>query len=124
MWDAFCEHLRTCGRSGSLFVAIMVLIFVGALFGLPGISVVLALLGGYLLWFCAQLHQHQDRFEPLGRQPPLAATDLRTARTRLAKSQTQRMAASSSQRLKTQRLGGGPRPANNTTAQPLRLRPR
>ena len=135
MWDAFCEHLRNCGRSGHLFVFVMLLIFVGALFGLPGVGALIALLGGYLLWFLNELRRHQDRFERLGHQPPLAAVDLRTARSRLAKSHTQRLALASSQRARTQRLGGpsslAPQPGAasastqlRATSSPLRLRPR
>lgn len=117
MWDAFCEHLRECGRSGNLFVLVMLLIFGGALFGVAGITVLLAMLAAYLIWFCVELSRHRDQFEKLGRQPPLAGVDLRVARTKLARSHTQRLMTRQTQRVKTQRL-----PASSP--QPLRLRTR
>jgi hypothetical protein len=118
MWDAFFEELREHGRSGHVFVLITLIIFAGSLFGMGGIGVLLGLLAIYLAWICFAIRAQQDRFERLGRQPPLASADLRAARGRLAKSQTQRLMAEHSQRLKTQRC---PPP---TTSGPLRLRPR
>jgi len=107
MWAAFCEHLRDCGRSGNLFALVLLLTFAGALFGMTGIGVLLGLLAAYLIWVGVEIHRQQDCFERLGQQPPLALTDLRVARTKLAHSRTQRLVAvtnSSTQRLKTQRL--------------------
>lgn len=97
----------------------MVMIFGGALFGTAGVAVLLALLAAYLIWLCGELRRQQVRFERLGRLPPLACVDLNVARTRLAKSQTQRLRAEQAQRLKTQRIPGAPAPAG-----PLRLRAR
>jgi hypothetical protein len=124
MWEAFCQHLRECGRSGHLFGLIMLLIGAGAFFGSVGILVLLGLLAAYLIWFCVEIHQQRERFEQLGRQPPLAGVDLRSARIRLANSKTQRLQAEQAQRLKTQRMSGTGRMPNNPGAGPLRLRPR
>jgi hypothetical protein len=119
MWDAFFEELREHGRSGHVFVLITLIIFAGALFGGPGIGVLLGLLGVYLGWVCLAIRSQRERFERLGQQPPLPAADLRVARGKLAKSQTQRLIAEQSQRLKTQRC-----PTTTSTSGPLRLRPR
>lgn len=117
MWASFCEHLRECGRSGNLFVLVILLIFGGSLFGPAGIVGLLCLLGMYLLWLCGEMARMQNRFEKLGPLPPLANRDLRVAQSRLAKSHTQRLQAQKTQRLKTQRLPTAATPG-------LRLRPR
>ncbi|HKX60632.1 MAG TPA: hypothetical protein VJS65_02295 [Verrucomicrobiae bacterium] len=119
MWAAFFEELREHGRSGHVFVLIMLLIFAGALFGVPGIGALFGLLAVYLGWVCMAVRSQQERFERLGQQPPLASADLRVARVKLAKSQTQRLMAERSQRLKTQRC---PTTTNTATSGPLRLR--
>jgi hypothetical protein len=116
MWAAFCAHLRECGRSGNLFVLVVLLIFAGAIFGRPGLAVLLGLLATYFAWVCFELWSQQERFEQLGRQPPLASQDLRAARVRLANSKTQRLRQEQTHRLKTQRMGA--------TSGGLRLRPR
>ena len=118
MWEAFCEHLRECGRSGNLFVLIMLLVFAGAIFGVAGITVLLGLLAAYLIWFCIEIGRMRERYDKLGRQPPLASVDLRVARSKLAKSQTQRLMTRQPQRPKTQRLSAA------SAASPLRLRVR
>jgi len=118
MWDAFFEQLRERGRTGNLFVLIMVAIGVGGFFGTAGITVLLGVLAAYLVWLCVEIHRQRDRFERLGRQPPLASVDLKVARTKLANSKTQRLLNEQSQRLKTQRL------VRSNGSGPLRLRPR
>jgi hypothetical protein len=118
MWAAFFEELREHGRSGHVFVLITLVIFAGALFGVPGIFVLLGLLAVYLGWICLAIRGQRERFERLGQQPPLASADLRVARVKLAKSQTQRLLAEQSQRLKTQRC------PTTVISNPLRLRPR
>ena len=119
MWAAFFEEIREHGRNGHVFVMIMLLIFAGALFGVPGIGVLFGLLAVYLGWVCMAVRSQQERFERLGRQPPLASADLRVARVKLAKSQTQRLMAERTQRLKTQRC---PTTTSTATSSPLRLR--
>jgi hypothetical protein len=121
MWYAFCEHLRHCGRSGYVFVLVMLLTAIGALFGPTGMAALLGLLGAYLVWICVEISRQRDRFEKLGQQPPLASVDLKLARVKLANSKTQRLRNEQSQRLKTQRINRQTATSANT---PLRLRPR
>src|SRR5829696_7740036 len=104
MWYTFFEHLRHYGRSGNLFVLVIVSTASAALFGPAGLAVLLGVLASYLVWICMEIHRQQDRFENLGPQPPLASVDLRVARVKLANSKTQRLLAEQPQRLKTQRL--------------------
>jgi len=117
MWDAFFEQLRHGGRSGSLFFLIIAGTAIAAFFGPVGLTVLLGVLGIFVVRTCVEIRQQQDRFDKLGRLPPLASVDLRVARTKLANSKTQRLMAEQAQRLKTQRLSARP-------ASTLRLRPR
>ena len=86
MWRGFCEHLRSCGRNGTLFVYVLGLIFIAAPMGVYG---VLVLLGLSLLgagWVSGEVSSQANRFEPLGKMPPLSDRDLYVARSKLLNS--------------------------------------
>ena len=83
MWRGFCDHLRECGRNGSLFALVLGLIFVMAPLGTYGVLALLGLLAGGVAWVGMEMAAQRNTFERLGKLPPLAERDLRAARTRL-----------------------------------------
>jgi len=84
MWEGFCERLREYGRDGSLFVFVFLVMLPSGLFWDHGGA---AFLGGFVLVFLCRVGiafaGQRDRFEKLGRMPPLSERDLQTARTKL-----------------------------------------
>jgi hypothetical protein len=83
MWRGFCEHLRDCGRNGTLFVYVLGVIFVAAPLGVYGVLVLLGLLLVGAVWVSGEIAAQRNRFERLGKMPPLSDNDLRAARSKL-----------------------------------------
>ena len=83
MWRGFCEHLRECGRNGALFACVLGLIFIAAPLGLAGVLVLLGLLLLGAGWVSSEVSSQGNRFERLGKMPPLSDNDLRAARSKL-----------------------------------------
>jgi hypothetical protein len=95
MWRAFCQHLKECGRNGSLFIFALPVVLAGALlattlgkFALATVwSIWTALLARAFFKFVHDW-RHPAR---LGRFPALSSEDLRVARSKLTKQRTQRL---------------------------------
>ena len=83
MWRGFCEHLRDCGRNGTLFVYVLGVILVAAPLGVYGVLVLLGLLLVGAGWVAGEVAAQRNRFERLGKMPPLSDNDLRAARSKL-----------------------------------------
>ena len=83
MWRGFCEHLRDCGRNGTLFVYVLAVIFIAAPLGVYGVLGLLALSFIGALWVSGEIAAQRNRFERLGKLPPLSDNDLRVARSKL-----------------------------------------
>jgi hypothetical protein len=86
MWHGFCEKLKECGRDGNLFFITFQVLLLSGLFWNHGGS--LFLLGFViLLALCTvvMIVGQRDRFERLGRLPPLSERDLQAARARLVR---------------------------------------
>ena len=85
MWRGFCEHLKDCGRNGTLFAFVLGLIFVMAPLGTYGVLALLGLLAGGAAWVVMmEVAAQRNKFERLGKLPPLTESDVRAARSRLA----------------------------------------
>jgi len=83
MWHGFCEHLRECGRNGTLFVFVLATIFVLAPMGTLGVLALLGLLIGGAAWVAGEIAAQRNHHERLGKMPPLSENDLRAARSKL-----------------------------------------
>ena len=83
MWRGFCEHLRNCGRNGTLFVYVLGVILVAAPLGVYGMLALLGLLVVGAWWVSGEIASQRNRFERLGKMPPLSENDLRAARSKL-----------------------------------------
>ncbi len=83
MWRGFCDHLRECGRNGSLFALVLGLIFVMAPLGTYGLLALLGLLAGGVAWVGMEMAAQRNKFERLGKLPPLTENDVRAARSKL-----------------------------------------
>jgi hypothetical protein len=90
MWRGFCEHLRDCGRNGTLFVYVLGVIFAAAPLGVYGVLVLLGLLLVGAGWVSGEIAAQRNRFERLGKMPPLSDNDLRAARSKLMSHRTRR----------------------------------
>lgn len=84
MWEGFCEKLREHGRDGTMFFVSCLIVLLSGLFWNHGGEL---LLGGFVLIvmvrFGIAAAQQRDRFEKLGRMPPLSERDLQIARSKL-----------------------------------------
>jgi hypothetical protein len=84
MWEGFCEKLREYGRDGALFFVSSLVVLLSGLFWNHGGEM---LLGGFVLIFLFRfglaVANQRDRFEKLGRMPPLSERDLQVARGKL-----------------------------------------
>ena len=83
MWRGFCEHLRECGRNGTPFAFVLGLILVMAPLGTFGVLTLLGLLATGAAWVVMEVAAQRNKFERLGRLPPLPEIDARAARSRL-----------------------------------------
>lgn len=95
MGKGFAEQFKECGRNGTLFVLALFLVLWGGVSSrtLPNQVIV----GLWLLWLLlairwlyrfVQAWRHPVRLGPL---PPLSQNDLRVARSKLTKCDTQRL---------------------------------
>ena len=91
MWRGFCEKLRDCGRDGNLFFVSFLVVLLSGLFWANGGAM---LLGGFVLLNLLRalmvLLEHRERYERLGRLPPLPERDMQRARARLLNSRRTR----------------------------------
>lgn len=83
MWRGFCEHLRECGRNGALFAYVLGTILVAVPLGVYGVLVLVGLLVLGAGWVSGEVASQRNRFERLGKMPPLSENDLRVARSKL-----------------------------------------
>jgi hypothetical protein len=83
MWRGFCEHLKECGRNGTLFALVLGLIFVMAPLGAYGVLALLGLLSVGAAWVVMEVAAQRNKFERLGKLPPLTENDVRVARSKL-----------------------------------------
>ena len=83
MWQGFCEHLKECGRNGGPFCyALAAVLCMGAL-GAWGVGVLVAGLAAGIGWLWAALAEQRQKFEKLGKMPPLSENELSRARSKL-----------------------------------------
>jgi|GEM_PF-6939421 hypothetical protein len=90
MWQGFCEHLKECGRNGAPFCfALAAVLGMGAL-GTWGVAMFLAVLaiGISVVW--AFIADQRQKFEKLGKMPPLSENELNRARSKLVSCRTKR----------------------------------
>ena len=84
MWEGFCEKLMEHCRDGTLFFVSSFVVLLSGLFWNHGGELLLC---GYVLVvlfrFGVAAAQQRDRFEKLGRMPPLSERDLQIARGKL-----------------------------------------
>ena len=83
MWQGFCEHLKECGRNGTPFcVALVAVLCLGALgaWGLPVFAAAGAVAIG---WVWVAVAEQRQKFEKLGKMPPLSENELHRARSKL-----------------------------------------
>ena len=86
MWRGFCEKLRECGRDGNLFFITFQVLFLSALFWHHGGSVLwLGFVTLFALRTTLAIAGQRNRFEKLGRLPPLSERDLQAARAKLVR---------------------------------------
>ena len=83
MWRGFCEHLKDCGRNGTLFAFVLGLILVMAPLGMYGVLALLGLGAGGAAWVGMEVAAQRNKFERLGKLPPLTENDVRAARSKL-----------------------------------------
>ncbi|MEY2408129.1 MAG: hypothetical protein QOF48_799 [Verrucomicrobiota bacterium] len=90
MWRGFCEHLKDCGRNGTLFVYVLAILFTAATLGVYGIVGVIGL--GFIgaMWVSSEISAQGNRFDRLGKMPPLSDNDLRVARSKLMSPRSRR----------------------------------
>ena len=83
MWQGFCEHLKECGRNGGPFCfALATVLCTGAL-GVWGMAVFATLLVVGIGWVWMAVAQQRQKFEKLGKMPPLSENELSRARSKL-----------------------------------------
>lgn len=83
MWQGFCEQLKDCGRNGAPFsFAFVAVLCVGAL-GAWGLAVFAAMLAAGIGWVWACAAAQRQKFEKLGKMPPLSENELHRARSKL-----------------------------------------
>ena len=83
MWQGFCEHLKECGRNGAPFCfALVAVLCLGAL-GAWGLTVFASVLAAGIGWAWATVAGQRQRFQKLGKMPPLSENELRAARSKL-----------------------------------------
>jgi len=83
MWHGFCEHLKECGRNGGPFCfALVAVLGMGAL-GAWGMAVFAAVLVLGIIWVWMAVAEQRQKFEKLGKMPPLSENDLSRARSKL-----------------------------------------
>lgn len=90
MWHAFCEHLKDCGRNGTLFALALGLMLALASLGTHGLLALLCLLALGVAWVIIAVAAQRDKFERLGKLPPLPENDLRAARAKLSPQRVRR----------------------------------
>ena len=88
MWESFCEHLRECGRNGTLFIVALLGFF-------PVTGLISCLVGSGLHWatwmgmaiFAVSVLRVvfgiDQKTQRLAKPPPLCHEDWRTARAKL-----------------------------------------
>ncbi|HEU0011637.1 MAG TPA: hypothetical protein VFT34_17610 [Verrucomicrobiae bacterium] len=83
MWQGFCEHLKECGRNGAPFcLAVVAVLCMGAL-GDWGLAVFAVVLAAGIAWVWASVAEQRQKFERLGKMPPLSENELHRARSKL-----------------------------------------
>ena len=83
MWQGFCEHLKECGRNGGPFCfALAAVLGLGTL-GAWGLAVFAAVLAAGIGWVWASIAGQRQKFEKLGKMPPLSENELHRARSKL-----------------------------------------
>jgi len=86
MWQGFCEHLKDCGRNGAPFsFAFVAVLCMGAL-GDWALAVFAAVLAAGIAWVWASVAGRRQKFERLGKMPPLSENELHRARSKLVNS--------------------------------------
>jgi len=83
VWESFCETLRGCGRNGTLFVVVIMLVFAAAPFGWLGVGVLAVVVLALICRACLFIARTQGKFPKLGKLPPLSQNDLQAARSKL-----------------------------------------
>ena len=83
MWQGFCEHLKECGRNGGPFCLALAAVLCVAALGAWGMAVLAAVLVAGIAWMWVCVAGQRQKFEKLGKMPPLSENDLRRARSKL-----------------------------------------
>ena len=83
MWQGFCEHLKDCGRNGSPFCFALAAVLCMAALGDWGLAVFAAVLVAGVVWVWASIAGQRQKFEKLGKMPPLSENELHRARSKL-----------------------------------------
>lgn len=83
MWQGFCEHLKECGRNGGPFCFAFVAVLCTGALGAWGIAVLAVVLLAGIGWVWASAAGQRQRFEKLGKMPPLSENELSRARSKL-----------------------------------------
>ena len=83
MWQGFCEHLKECGRNGGPFCFVLVAVLCMGALGTWGVAVLAAAIVAAIAWVWAAIAGQRQKFEKLGKMPPLSENELHRARSKL-----------------------------------------
>ena len=83
MLQGFCEHLKERGRNGGPFCFALATVLGMGTLGAWGVVVFVAALVVGIGWVWVSIADQRQKFEKLGKMPPLSENDLSRARSKL-----------------------------------------
>ena len=87
MWDGFCEHLKECGRNGTIFVFAVATVIVSPFLAMWMGAYASYAVGGFAGWLVyhsvASIVRQCRGYEKLGKMPPLSQNEWKAARKKL-----------------------------------------